>query len=257
MKLPQVAITFFTLRNSCTTREDFIESIRKVADIGYQTIQLSGVKADLTPDEISKIASDAGLTICATHEPGDKIIGSPEEVCDRLEALGCKHTAYPAPGGIDLGDLDAVKKLIEDLQKAGEVFASRGLTLSYHNHGFEFIKHEGKTILEWIYEGTTPEALGGEIDTYWVQYGGGDPVEWCERLKGRLPLLHLKDYCFTLEKKPTFCEIGQGTLNFPKIVSAAETSGCEWFIVEQDVCPGDPFDSIRISFDYIKENLCS
>jgi len=254
MKLSQAAITFFTLRDHCKTREEFIESIRKVAEIGYEAIQISGVQADLTADEIAKIAGDAGLTICATHEPGDKILESPEEVCDRLEALGCKYTAYPAPGGIDLGDFGAVKELIEGLQKASEVFNSRGLTLCYHNHGFEFIKHEGKTILEWIYEGTT---LGGEIDTYWVQYGGGDPVEWCERLKGRLPLLHLKDYSFTLEKKPTFCEIGQGTLNFPKIVSAAEASGCEWFIVEQDTCPGDPFDSIKVSFDYIKEELCS
>jgi len=50
-------------------------------------------------------------------------------------------------------------------------------------------------------------------------------------------------------------EIGHGNLNWPAIISAAERSGCEWFIVEQDVCPGDPFDSIRESFRFIKEHL--
>ncbi len=75
--------------------------------------------------------------------------------------------------------------------------------------------------------------------------------------KGRLPLLHMKDYMVNDENAPQFAEIGVGNLPWPQIIAAAEESGCEWFIVEQDTCPGDPFDSLQISFDYIRANLVS
>jgi sugar phosphate isomerase/epimerase len=95
----------------------------------------------------------------------------------------------------------------------------------------------------------------GELDTYWVHFGGGDCVEWCRKLRGRLPFIHLKDYAITRERQPIFCEIGVGTLPFKRIIAEAERSGCQWFIIEQDTCPNDPFDSLKISFDYVKANL--
>jgi len=66
----------------------------------------------------------------------------------------------------------------------------------------------------------------------------------------------MKDFAITPDNKIAFAEIGQGNLDWPRIVAAAEASGCEWFIVEQDVCPGDPFDSLRQSFEYIRTTLC-
>ena len=58
------------------------------------------------------------------------------------------------------------------------------------------------------------------------------------------------------KNQPVMCEIGSGNLDFRRIVAAAETSGCEWFIVEQDTCPGDPVDSLAKSYDYIVNNIC-
>ena len=86
--------------------------------------------------------------------------------------------------------------------------------------------------------------------------GGGDCVEWCRRLAGRIPFIHLKDYMMTLEKKPIWCEIGRGTLPFARIIAEAEKSGCEWFIVEQDTCPGDPFESLRLRLRARQEPPC-
>jgi sugar phosphate isomerase/epimerase len=116
---------------------------------------------------------------------------------------------------------------------------------------------DGKPLLETIYDRTHPENLQGEIDTYWVQAGGGDSVQWCRRLKNRLPLLHLKDYTVDAMGKPQIAEIGYGNLDFKAIVAEGEASGCQWFIVEQDTCQGDPFDSIKLSFDFIQANLVS
>jgi sugar phosphate isomerase/epimerase len=137
------------------------------------------------------------------------------------------------------------------------VLREAGCVLSYHNHAHEFYKGGSQTILEEIYDGTAPENLKAELDTYWIQAGGGNPLDWCRQMKGRLSVLHMKDYAVSPTGAPFFAEVGYGNLDFKTITAAAEESGCEWFVVEQDTCPGDPFESVAKSFDYIMANLVS
>lgn len=256
MKIDQIALITFTIRDSIQTPEGFRDSMRKLAEIGYKAVQISGMPQDVMPaEEIAAVCAENGLTICATHEPSDRILEKPEKVVERLKALGTRYTAYPFPRDIDFSDPESRTTLIEKLDNAGAVLREAGLVLTYHNHANEFYRYEGKTALDHIYDETDPVNLQAEIDTYWVQLGGGCPTEWCQRLKGRLPLLHLKDVGVREGNSPTMHEIGYGNLDFKSIVAAAEESGCEWFIVEQDLCPGDPFESAKMSFDYIVNNL--
>ena len=253
MKTSQIAIQFFTLRDHTNTLEDFRETCRKVAEIGYQAVQISAVDFSVVPEEdMVEICAENGLTICATHEKSNLILNEPQKVVERLNKLGTRFTAYPAPAGVDLASEESVAGLIAGLDAAGKVLADAGKVLTYHNHHHEFRRLDGRLLLERIYAETGEKNLQGEIDTYWVQFGGGDPVGWCRFLNNRLPLLHLKDYRVNDESKPEFTEIGNGNLDIPGIIRAAEDSGCEWFIVEQDTCPGDPFDSIAASFEYLK-----
>ncbi len=256
MKIEQVAIQLYTLRDFCKTPADIASTMKKCRQIGYRAVQASAL-GPISEEELLRILDGEGLTLCATHEPSDTLLNEPEKVVERLGKLKCKYTAYPSPKGIDLGSRAAVEEWIAKLDRAGAVLRGAGQVLTYHNHHHEFRRVDGDLIFDLIFDKTDPQNLGGEIDTYWVQYGGGNPVEWCEKLAGRLPLLHLKDYAVIEESKVTYAEIGAGNLDFPKIIAAAEKSGCEWFIVEQDTCPGDPFDSIKKSFDHIKTHLCA
>lgn len=254
MKLDQVAVQFYTLRDHCKTAAEFAASCRKVRGIGYTAIQLSGV-GPIPEEEIVQICGDEGLTICATHEPPDTILNDPARVVERLHKLVCKFTAYPFPANVNMAVRAEVESLASRLDAAGAVLADAGLVLTYHNHAMEFVRQGSKTALDLIYDTTKPQNLQAELDTYWIQAGGGDVADWCRKLKGRLPLLHLKDYVAKHDNSCTYAEIGSGNLNFKEIIAAAEESGCHWFIVEQDTCPGDPFDSLRISFDYIATHL--
>lgn len=252
MKLQQIALQLYTLREHCKDRDALDETCRRVAEIGYRTVQVSGVNREAVPEaEIRAICEKHGLTICATHEASDEIRHQPERVIERLRALGCTLTAFPFPNGVDFTDEAAITSLIKDLDRSGKVLADAGIVLAYHNHHHEFRKLGGRPILERIYEETDARHLQGEPDTYWVQYGGSDPVAWCRKLAGRLPIIHLKDYRINTESKPEYAEIGAGNLDMPAIIKAAEASGCTWFAVEQDSCPGDPFDSIAQSFRYL------
>lgn len=255
MKLSQVAIQLYTLRDFCKTAEDFAVTMKKVREIGYTAVQISGV-GPIPEAEIVAICKAEGLTICATHEPSLKILNETEAVIERLQKLGTKLTAYPYPNGIDFDNPEHINTLIKQLDIAGAKFRAAGLKLGYHNHANEFYRPAGgATFLERVYAETSPENIVAELDTFWVQRGGGDVVDWVRRLKGRTPFIHLKDYKVNPGGEPSFCEVGAGTLPFKRIIAEAEAGGCEWFIVEQDTCPGDPFVSIKQSLDYIKANL--
>ena len=255
MKIEQVAVQLYTLRDFTKTAADLATTFRRIREIGYQAAQLSAV-GPIPEAEIRSMAAGEGITLCATHEGTQKIINEPEAVIARLDALGIDYTAVPN-FGVELSPakLEDVDFLIDRMEAVGAQFRAAGKGLTYHNHAIEFARHEGETIFERIFRRTSPENLGSELDTYWVQYGGADPVAWCRKLAGRLPLLHLKDYAIGFDNTPYYTEIGQGNLDFKAIIAAAEASGCQWFIVEQDTCPGDPFDSLRISFNHIRENL--
>jgi sugar phosphate isomerase/epimerase len=256
MKLNQIAAQLYTVRDFCRNAADLAATAGKIRAIGYEAVQLSGL-GPIPEDEIVRIMAGEGLTICATHEPSTVILDEPQRAIETLHKLGCRLTAYPYPHGFDLADADDLQQLVRKLDAAGAQFRAAGVTLGYHNHESEFLKIHGATVLDYIYAHTDPENLVGELDTYWVHFGGGDCVEWCRRLRGRLPFIHLKDYAMTRERRPTFCEIGQGTLPFQRIIAEAEQSGCRWFVVEQDTCPNNPFASLQISFDYLKANLVS
>jgi len=256
MKTNQIAAQLYTVRDSLKTPAGIAQTLKKIRAIGYQAVQLSGL-GPISELDLVALLQGEGLTCCATHEDSNLILNEPQRVVDHLGKLGCRITAYAWPAGIKFDTLADVKSFAARLNAAGKVLHGAGQVLCYHNHHIEFRRVAGKTVLEILFEETDPRYLQGEPDTYWVQNGGGDPVEWCERLKNRLPILHMKDYTVNAENKPTFAEIGNGNLNWKRIIAAAEKAGCEWFCIEQDTCPGDPFDSLKQSFDFTKRNLCS
>ena len=257
--LDQFGIILYTLRDHVKTRQDALATFDKIAAIGYRSVQVSGMSADLLSEqELRDALGERGLSIAATHESGDEILNETGKVIDRLQKLGVRYTAYPYPSGIDFSSDDSVDALIAGLDQAGKKLADAGLTLCYHNHHHEFQHSRGKAILRRIYDETDPKHLQAELDTFWVQRGGGSPAGWIRSVAGRLPVLHMKDYRLKPESLDAdYAEIGNGNLDFVEIVAEAEKAGCQHFIVEQDTCPGDPFDSIAQSFDYIKTHLVS
>lgn len=255
MKIDQVALQTYTIRDSVKTPADIAASLKKVRKIGYRAIQVSGM-GPIDEKELAAIAGGEGLCICATHEPPETILDEPEKVVERLQKLGCAITAYPFPKDIDFGSSEAVRTFIDKLNRAGKILHDAGLVLAYHNHNHEFRRIDGRTVFDLIFEQSDPRYLQGEPDTYWIQYGGASPLDWCRRLAGRLPIIHLKDYRVGDDLKPEFAEIGKGNIDFEPVIAAAEEGGCRWFAVEQDTCPGDPFDSARQSFEYLRDRLC-
>ena len=255
IKKSQVAAQLYTVQDHINTQSALAATLRRIKKIGYAAVEL--VEFEVPAAEIKKMLDDSGLVACSMHTSGESLFGNTNSVADMLSEVGAKFAALPSPGAI--ATIASVRSIAKKLDKAGGILAKAGISLTYHNHANEFVKYQGKTILEAIYELTSPSNLKAELDTYWVQAGGGDSIAWVKQLKGRLPLLHLKDYGVDLQMNPRFEEIGSGNLDWPSIVKAAKSAGCKWYIVEQDSFweRNDPFKSLKMSYDYIAEHLCS
>ncbi len=253
MKKNQIAAQAYTIREYLKTPKDIAQSMARLKKIGFDAVQLSGL-GSIDVNELKGILDGEGLLCCATHEPADTILTETQKVVDRLKALNCSFTAYPYPKDVDMGQEDKVIALAKALDKAGALLRENSQTLTYHNHQIEFRRLGKKLAIEILYDESNSQNLKGEIDTYWVQFGGASPVEWCKKLANRLPLLHLKDYRINESNTPAFAELGQGNLNIPAIIEAAGNSGCEWYIIEQDNnwIKNDPFESLRISYSYLE-----
>ena len=248
MKRNEIGAQLYTLRDYLKTPDEMVKTLRKVKDIGFNIVQVSGF-GEIAPTELKKILDDEGLKCVHTHESGLDILENTEKVIEKLNILDCKHTAYPHPHMEFKTETDWIK-LAKSLNVAGVKLRKAEKTLSYHNHEVELQRYGDRTALDIIYNESSEENLAGEIDTYWIQYGGGDPVEWCKKLKNRMPAIHLKDYG-VIGKEVTMFEIGYGNLNMEKIVKAARAAGTEYFLIEQDVCQSNPFDSLKMSLEYL------
>jgi len=243
-----IGAQLYTVREYTQTIEGVAETLKKVAAIGYKTIQISAFGRDLDPKEIAKLVQDNGLIVASTHRSWNDFL---TRLDDEIEIHKLWNCAHPAIGGLprEYHTPDGLKRFLDELAPIAEKLAAEGMDFSYHNHNHELVKWNGKTWLEMLYDQAPPEMLKAEIDTYWIQAGGGDPAAWVARCAGREPLLHLKDMIVTPEREQRFAEIGEGNLNWPAILKAAEAGGVEYYLVEQDNCYGrDPFESLAISY---------
>ena len=252
--MPQtvLAAQMFTLREFTKTPDDIAATLKKVKGIGYDAIQISAF-GPIDPKELAKMLADNELTVCSTHTGWQRFADEIDAVIEEHKLYGCTH---PAIGGmpVDYRRADRIAEFAKLAEQVGRKLAEAGMDFSYHNHNFEFQKTaDGKTWLEILYENSDPAVVKAEIDTYWVQAGGGDPAAWIRKMSGRMPILHLKDMTMG-EDGQRMAEIGEGNLNWPAILDAAKDAGVEWYCVEQDNCyDRDPFDSLKISLDNLHE----
>lgn len=254
MPAPKLAAQLYTVRQFTQTASGFADTLHKIRQIGYTAVQVSGI-GQIPDKEVKRIADDNGLAICITHTSYDLLRSHLGEVIDQHHLWSCKNVAVGSmPGEYRIGE-EGYRRFAADATAIGKALAQADLTFSYHNHSFEFTRFGKRNGLEILFAESDPRYLQAELDTYWIQHGGGDPVAWIRKMKDRMPVVHFKDMTVVSEGwnvQQLMAEIGEGNLNWPEILSACQEAGVEWAAVEQDECQGDPFDSLRISFQNLK-----
>ncbi len=241
--LDRVGVQLYTLRS--LLKDDFDGTLARVAAIGYREVEFAGYY-DRSAAEIRWVLDANGLTAPAAHIPIEVVRDSWKATLDDAQTAGHSYLVVAWLAEADRGS-------IADLQRTAELFSSaalearkRGVTFAYHNHDFEFATVEGRMPYDVLLEECDP-AVQFEMDLYWITKGGQDPVDYFQRWPGRFPLVHVKD--MTSDGK--MVAVGEGDIDWPRIFAARRQAGIRHYFVEHDE-PGDPMESVRVSYQYLK-----
>ena len=256
----KAGLNIFSIRNLLDTEENFLSVAYKLKEMGYSYLQFSGMHYDA--DMIARVSGASGLPIVLTHVPMDRIINDTDALMEEHSRFNCKNIGLgmmPKPTIINKEEL---YKTVEALNKAGEKMEKNGFGFFYHHHNYEFFKHDGETVFDYILKNAP--YINFTLDSYWLQYGGVDVCKTVDRLKGRIECVHMKDYMMNavqdgekVKIEPIFAPVGDGTIDFAAFVEHAKAAGAKYFLVEQDnaaTLPGT-LGQVERSIKYITEKL--
>jgi sugar phosphate isomerase/epimerase len=262
-----IGLQLYTVRDAM--QADPAATLARVAKIGYNSVEGATYTGSqkfygMEAPAFSRLLKQNGLVMPSSHYRlgeekmnGETVKGTLmtdwDKAVEDAHAVGIKYMVCAFLSPQERGSLDHYKQIAGQFNKAGEKCKKAGIQLCYHNHDFEFVKQDGKFPYEVLLENTDKNLVKMEMDLYWVNKAGQDPIALINKHPGRFPLWHVKD----MDKTPehNFTEVGNGSIDFKKIFKSADKAGLQYFFVEQDKTPGDPFNSITQSISYIKKNL--
>ncbi len=249
-----------------TVRDQMAENpkatLDTVASIGYEFVEDAGYKNGkfygMTPEDFKMYLDEKKLIPISSHQGGITFENADSIIAD-LKKVGFKYLVIPVPpmGTFTydpethtMGMKGGVEKLAETLNTLGEKCSAAGLKLLYHNHDFEYKEDaDGVIPIEYLLENCDPENVNFQMDLYWVTKAGKDPVNYFEKYPGRFKMWHVKD----MDKQGRFAPVGEGTIDFARILTKKDLSGMEYYLVEQDqTFNHTPIEAIRISHDALK-----
>ena len=220
---------------------DLIGILDRIQAMGITEIE--GVPDKVDPVEFRKLCAERGMSNPSTGASFEELQEDPMKVVETAKALGakfviCAWIPHPNRGEFSLSDAD---KAIEVFNIAGKILKENGLTFCYHLHGYEFQPYKDGTLMDYIMESTHPENVSFEMDVFWAQFGGGDPVALLRKYGERWKLLHLKDMKKGISKDlsgVTDVEydvaLGQGQLDIAGILKESREIGIAHYFIEDE-----------------------
>ena len=249
-------MTLYTVRNEMG--KDPKATLKEVADIGYKYIEAVDYKDGkfygMTPKEFSDYAKSLGLIPISVHM-GSATLDNIDQLVADVKAAGFKYFISPVPPmGMfsfnretrSLSMTDDIEKLTSVLNTFAQKCNAAGLEFLYHNHNFEFVPNaNGIVPMDYMLEHLDPKIANFQMDLYWVTKAGADPVAYFQKYPGRFKIWHVKD----MDDEGRFAPVGQGNIDFGRILANAKLSGMKYYIVEQDqVFDGmTPMEALKLS----------
>jgi sugar phosphate isomerase/epimerase len=262
MDKKEIGLQLYTLRDEIS--KDVKATLEKVAAAGFTTVETYGFSIKdqfwgLSPIELKKILDQNGLKAVSGHYNLGSFLadGNTTELKAAIEAATILKSDYLTIPWVDepfRQNISDYKVIASRLNEAAKMCQKAGLKLAYHNHDFEFQKHDGVTGYEILLKETDKDLVYFELDLYWVVRSGNDPVHLFAANPGRFKMWHVKD----MDKlNPALnTEIGSGSMDFKTIFKQAKQSGLKHFFVEQENNYNpDSFESIKTSCAFISKNL--
>ncbi len=254
-RLKAFGIQLYSLRDDMP--KDPKGVLKQVAAFGYKQIESyegsKGMFWGMSNTEFKKYMDDLGMTIVASH---CDIFNDFERKANEAAAIGMKYLICPGVPSARRKTLDDYKKISDDFNARGEICKKAGLRFAYHNHDYSFQQVEGKFPQDIMMQNTGKDLVDFQMDIYWVVTAGQDPVEWLKKYPNRFRSSHVKDRKkdVPLTIKDASCDLGTGSIDFPRILKEASRQGMIYFIMEQERYDNTtPLASAKAGAMYLKK----
>ena len=254
-------LALYTVRDAMGV--DAKATLATVAEIGYQNIEAAGYKDgkyyNMTPKDFKQYLKGLNLKPISTHQ-SDITLDNADVMFADAKAAGFEYFVVPIPPmGLfkyysetqSMGMEGGAENLAKILSAMGKKCEKAGLKLLYHNHDFEFMEDkDGVVVIDYLLEHLDPKYVNFQMDLYWVTKAGADPIAYFKKYPNRFKLWHVKD----MDDQGRFAPVGNGNIDFAKILENKELSGMKYYFVEQDrTFDMKPLEAIQISHEGLKK----
>ena len=261
-----VGLQLYTIRDAIDA--DVQGSLQKVSDLGYRNLELAnyanGRFYGYTPAEFKKMVNDLGMEIISSHtqvEAAGITLDNAKKMADDHAELGVQYCVQPWVNDEDR-NVETYKKMIADWNEVGRIMKDVGIQFGYHNHNFEFESLNGVIPYYDIFmPEMDPDLITMEIDIFWASKAGQDVVEMFKKYPGRFQLFHMKDMNthedpFYEVIKDDIAAVGEGVIDFKRIMENKEVAGMKYMFVEDDnQGNGKPFEALESSISNLTTDI--
>lgn len=243
----------FTIRKE--QKKNFLKSYLPLIKMGIADLEIARIDFNKKNAlEIKKIIDEYGINPVSIQVKPKYVYSDIEGVVEFCEIVGCKNVVISMlPFKCILGSERKFYGFVDSLDEITDTYAKKGITLAYHHHNWEYIKlSNGKTRMQELLARTNK--IKFVHDTYWTARCGIDPEKQIREFGDRLLGIHLRDLTFSkrfLDVLPRDTFIGDGVIDFKRVLATASKVGCKYFVIEQKT--DEPYINIEKSYKY----LCS
>lgn len=236
----QIGAQLYTVRQYTQNLDDLAATLKKVAQMGYTSVQISGV-CPFEPEWMRDQLQENGLVCAMTHTNSVRLREETEAVVKEHAIYGCRNIGIGGIPGPWRSSIEGYEEFRKAFLPVALKLRDLGAKFQYHNHWFEFDKVYGKNVIERMMEDFPEDSVDFTLDLGWAAYAGNDVVKMIENLSGRISRIHLKDYLDKPEDSDMATvvhlrPIYEGKLPYDDYFAALKKAGCEYALVEQDHC---------------------
>ena len=245
------AVQLYSLRDA----GDFDTQLALVREAGFEAVE-SVAAHGLAPAAFAGRVAAHGLRVASMHVALTLLENDFVTIVEACRASGCPLVVMPwLPMGERPSGGAGWTALGRRLAALGDSLRSAGLRLAYHNHEWEFLRHDGRLALEWLLDATTPEQLGWEADLGWIYRAGADGAHWLQRYADRLVAMHVKDVApnGSAVDEDGWAAPGQGVLPWAQWLPQA-AGRVPLYILEHDR-PAEPRALLQAGRAFMRERL--
>ena len=249
----QIGVQTFTIRKA--QKQNIEKAYLPLIEMGIRDLEIARIKFDRKNAlEVRKMMDAHGVRVAAIQAKPKDVHWHPERLVEFCQITGCKNIVISMlPFHCILGGEKLFERFVDKLDDWYDAFEKQGITLSYHHHNWEYVPlSNGKTRMEVLLERT--KKIRFVHDTYWTARSGRDPVHQIREFGHRLTGIHLRDLTFYkkgLDVLPRDTALGQGVIDFYRVLEAAKQAGCQYCAIEQKT--DHPYEDLKVSWAHCKE----